>query len=92
MKDKVQIFVNSFSFIFSGVSHEDLLGQLFPMGQEGEKGRYTGNQTSPAPETGWAGRLGPTGPVGPRRRFAPDFSPECSFSTSFFGQKNLREV
>jgi hypothetical protein len=32
-----------------------------------------GNWTGPAPETGWAGRPGPTGPAGFRRRFDPVF-------------------
>jgi hypothetical protein len=32
-----------------------------------------GNQTEPPPRTGWADQPGPTGPVGPRQRFAPVF-------------------
>jgi hypothetical protein len=46
---------------------------FFPWAEKAKKGWYTGNRTRPAPETGWAGRPGPTGPVGPRQRFAPIF-------------------
>jgi hypothetical protein len=72
-KNKVQIFVNSFSFIFLEFLVKIYWANVFPWAKKAKKGQYMGNQTVPAHETGWADRPGPTGPVGPRRRFAPVF-------------------
>jgi hypothetical protein len=60
---------------------------FFSWAKNAKKGRYTGDRTGPAPGTGWADR-----PKGGLAVVCPGFSLECSFSTSFFGQKILREV
>jgi hypothetical protein len=60
---------------------------FFSRAKNAQKGRYTGDGTGPAPEHG-----GPAGPVGVVAAVRPGFPPECSFSTSFFGHKILREV
>jgi hypothetical protein len=73
MKNKVQIFVNSFSFIFLEFLAKIYWANFFPWAKKAKKGRYTGNRTRPAPGIGWAGQPGPTSPVGPRQRFPPVF-------------------
>jgi hypothetical protein len=85
-KKKVWTFVNSFSFLFLEFLAK-IYGANFFSWAKKQKRAIHGNRTGPAPRTGWADR--PSGaPVAVR----PGFSPECSFSTSFFGQKILREV
>jgi hypothetical protein len=78
--------------LFSGVSREDLLGQLFPMGYGGDKRVVHEKLDWPGPRD----RVGrPAQADWPRwvpAVVVPDFCPNCSFSTSFFGQKMLREV
>jgi hypothetical protein len=66
---------------------------FFPWAEKAKKGRYTGNRTGPTPGTGWAGRPGLTGPVGPRWRFAPVFPGKLLFdfllrSENFKGRLN----
>jgi hypothetical protein len=79
MKNKVWVFVNSFSFIFLEFLAEIYWANFFPWAEKVKKGRYTGNQIGPTPGTGWAGRPGPTVPVGFWRRFAPVFPPFTPF-------------
>jgi hypothetical protein len=84
-KNKVWIFVNSFSFIFLEFLVKIYWANFFPWAEKAKKGRYTGNRTGPRNRVGRPAQWGPSGG-------SPGFSPECSFSTSFFGQKILREV
>jgi hypothetical protein len=86
-KNKAWIFVNSFSFNFLEFLAKIYWGNFSPWAKKAKKGRYTKNRTVPAPETGWAGR-----PRWVPAEVDPGFRPNCSFSTSFFGQKILREV
>jgi hypothetical protein len=60
---------------------------FFPWAKEVKKGWCAKNRTGPAPETGWADR-----PRWVPAAVVPNFCPNCSFSTSFFGQKILRGV
>jgi hypothetical protein len=83
MKNKVWIFVNSFSFIFLEFLAKIYWDNFFSWAKKAKKGRYTGNRTRPTPGTGWVGWPGPTVPVGPSGSL-PRFSSEYSFSTSFF--------
>jgi hypothetical protein len=46
---------------------------LFSWAESAKKGQFIGDGTRPAPGAGWAVRPDPTGPVGPRWRFAPVF-------------------
>jgi hypothetical protein len=46
---------------------------FFSWAESAKKGWFTGDGTGPAPGAGWPSRPGPTGPVGPRWRFAPVF-------------------
>jgi hypothetical protein len=73
MKNKVWIFVNSFSFNFLEFLAKIYWANFFPWAEKPKKGRYTRNRTGPAPGTGWAGRTSPTGLGWSRRRFAPVF-------------------
>jgi hypothetical protein len=89
----VLIFVNSFSFIFLEFLAKIYWANFFSWAESAKKGRYTRDGTGPDPAAGWAGRPGPVrsaqwGPGGG----SLGFSPIRSFSTSFFGQKILREV
>jgi hypothetical protein len=86
-KNKAWIFVNGFSFNFLEFLAKIYWANFFPWAEKVKKGRYMGNRTGPAPGTGWAGR-----PKWAPAAFRPGFSPDCSFSTSFFDQKILREV
>jgi hypothetical protein len=79
MKNKAWIFVNSFSFIFLEFLAEIYWANFFPRSKKAKKGRYTGNQTGPAPGTGWTGRPSPTSPVGFRRWFTPVFPRNAPF-------------
>jgi hypothetical protein len=79
MKNKAWIFVNSFSFNFLEFLAKIYWANFFPWVEKAKKGQYTGNRTGPAPGIGWAGRPGLTGPVGPQRRFAPDFPRNAPF-------------
>jgi hypothetical protein len=87
----VLIFVNSFSFIFLEFLTTIYWANFFSWAKNEKKGgsQETGSDRPPE-QGGPAGpvRLSQGGPVAVR----PGFSPECSFSTSFFGQKILREV
>jgi hypothetical protein len=66
-----RIFVNSFSFIFSGVSHKDLLGNFFPWAKKAKKGGTQETVPDRPPEQG--------GPAGPQRQFAPVFPRNAPF-------------
>jgi hypothetical protein len=79
MKNKAWISVNSFSFNFLEFLAKIYWANFFPRAKKVKKGWYTGNRTSPAPGTRWAGRPGLTGLVGPRRRFAPVFPRKAPF-------------
>jgi hypothetical protein len=87
MKNKAWVFVNSFSFNFLEFLAKIYWANFFPWAEKAKKGRYTRNRTGPAPGTGWADR-----PTWAPAAVHPGFCPICSFSTSFFGQKILREV
>jgi hypothetical protein len=78
-KNKAWIFVNSFSFNFLEFLAKIYWDNFFPWAKKEKKGRYTGNWTGPAPGTRWAGRSGPTGPVGPRRWFTLVFPRKAPF-------------
>jgi hypothetical protein len=72
-------FVNSFSFIFSGVSREVLLGHLFSWYESAKLKGYTENWTEPACEPRQAGRPGPTGPRGSSGGSPPIFPWDVPF-------------
>jgi hypothetical protein len=84
-KNKAWIFVNSFSFNFLEFLVKIYWANFSPWGEKAKKA--------------W---VGPRNRVGrpaqsDRHRWVqvavrPGFSPNCSFSTSFFGKKILREV
>jgi hypothetical protein len=90
MKNKVQIFVNSFSFIFLEFLAKIYWANFFPWAKKAKKGWYTGNRTGPAPGTGWAGQPGPTGPVGPRQRF-PRFFLDLLLFDFLLQSENFKE-
>jgi hypothetical protein len=87
-KNKAWIFVNSFSFNFLEFLAKIYWANFFPWVEKEKKGRYMGNR--PLEQGGPADPVRPAqwGPGGGSLRF----SPESSFSTSFSGQKILREV
>jgi hypothetical protein len=89
-KNKAWIFVNSFSFIFLEFLAKIYLANFFPWVEKEKKGWYTGNRTGPRDRVGRPARS--DRPSGALAVVHPGFSPICSFSTSFFGQKILREV
>jgi hypothetical protein len=68
------LFVNSFSFNFLEFLTKIYWANFFPWAEKARKGWYTGNRTEPALGTWWASWPGPTGPGGPRQRFAPVFN------------------
>jgi hypothetical protein len=88
----VWIFVNSFSFIFLEFLAKFYRANLFLMGYKCEiKGLHRKlDRTDPRSRVGRPVRS--DRPKGARRQFASVFSLEHAFSTSFFGQKILREV
>jgi hypothetical protein len=87
-KNKVQIFVNSFSFIFLEFLAKIYWANFFPWAEKVKKGGTQETGPDRPPRQG-----GPTGPVRPAQwgsgGGSPRFSPGM---TSFFGQKILREV
>jgi hypothetical protein len=86
-KNKAWIFVNSFYFNFLEFLAKIYWANFFPWAKKAKKGRCTKNRTGPAPEAGWSDR-----PRWVPAAVYPSFCPNRSFSTSFFGQKILREV
>jgi hypothetical protein len=91
-KNKASIFVNSFSFNFMEFLAKIYWANFFPWAKEAKKGRYTKKPARPGPRD----RVGrPAQSDRPRwvpAAVGPGFCPNCSFSTSFFGKKILREV
>jgi hypothetical protein len=84
-------FVNSFSFIFLEFLVKIYWANFFSWATNAKKGdTWETDWTGPRNKVGWPARSDwpKGGPVAVR----PSFSPECSFSTSFFGHKILREV
>jgi hypothetical protein len=73
-KNKAWFFVNSFSFNFLEFLVKIYWANFFPWAMEAKKGWCVKNRTDPAPEAGWAGQPGPTGPVGFRRPMSPIFA------------------
>jgi hypothetical protein len=90
----VLIFVNSFSFIFLEFLTKIYRANFFSWAENAKKDGSQKTGPDRPPGTGWAGRPGRTGPPeqGGLVAVCPGFSPIRSFSTSFFGQKILREV
>jgi hypothetical protein len=89
----VWIFVNNFSFIFLEFLAKIYWANFFSRAKNAKKGRFTRDGTGPAPTAGWAGRPGPTGPVGSQRRFALVFLDSLLFdfllwSENFKGSLN----
>jgi hypothetical protein len=74
----VWIFVNSFYFIFLEFLKKIYWANFFPLAKKAKKGGTRETR--------------PDRPSGALAAVRPGFSPECSFSTSFFVQKILREV
>jgi hypothetical protein len=90
-KNKAWIFVNSFSFNFLKFLVKIYWANLFPWAKKEKKGGTRETEPDrPLKQGGTAGVVRPAqwAPGGG----SPRFSPICSFSTSFFGQKILREV
>jgi hypothetical protein len=84
-KNKAWISVNSFSFSFLEFLMKIYWANLFPWAKEVKKGRCAKKPDRPGPRD----RVGrPAVPAA----VVPDFCLNCSFSTSFVGQKILREV
>jgi hypothetical protein len=90
-KNKAWIFVNSFSFNFLEFLAKIYWANFFPWAKKAKKGGTRETRPDRPPEQG-----GPASPVGSAQVgpvvFRLGFSPNCSFSTSFFGHKILREV
>jgi hypothetical protein len=89
MKNKAWIFVNSFSFNFLEFLVKIYWADFFPWAEKAKKRAVHGKLD----------RTGPRNKVGqpaqsdrPRGAAFHHGFPRCSFSTSFFGQKILREV
>jgi hypothetical protein len=92
-KNKAWIFVNSFSFNFLEFLAKIYWANFIPWAKKEKKGWYTGNLTGPDRSTEHVGRPAQSDwPSGAPAAVRPGFPLECSFSTSFFGQKILREV
>jgi hypothetical protein len=89
-KNKAWVFVNSFSFNFLEFLAKIYWANFFPWAEKVKKGRYKGNRTGPRNRVGRPAQS--DRPRWAPAAFCPCFSPDCSFSTSFFGQKILREV
>jgi hypothetical protein len=81
MKNKAWIFVNSFSFIFLEFLAKIYWANFFPRAKKKGKPDWIG----PRDRVGQPGRS--DRPSGAPATVCLGFSPECSFSTSFFGQK-----
>jgi hypothetical protein len=88
-KNKVWIFVNSFSFIFLEFIAKIYWDNFFSWAKKAKKGWYTGNWTGPAPGTRWAGRPGPTDPMG-RRGGSPWFFPGMLLFNFLLRSKNFK--
>jgi hypothetical protein len=87
----VLIFVNSFSFIFLEFLMKICWANFFSWAKNAKKGGT--QETGPDRPSEQGGPAGPVRPAhGGSAAVRLGFSPECSFSTSFFGQKILREV
>jgi hypothetical protein len=84
-KNKAWIFVNSFSFNFLEFLVKIYWANFFQWGEKAKKAWVDPrNRVGRPAQSDWPRWV----PVAVR----PGFSPNCSFSTSFFGKKILREV
>jgi hypothetical protein len=86
MKNKAQIFVNSFSFIFLEFLAKIYWANFFPWAEKAKKGGTRETGPDRPPEQGEPAGLSDR-PSGAPAAVRPGFSPKCSFSTSFFGKK-----
>jgi hypothetical protein len=86
-KTRCGFFVNSF-FIFLEFLAKIYWANFFSWAKNAKKGWHMGNRARPTPGTGWAGRHGPTDPVGPRWRFAQFFPRMLLFD--FLLSENLK--
>jgi hypothetical protein len=90
-KNKAWIFVNSFSFNFLEFLAKIYWANVFPRLRKRKKGgTWETGPDRPRNKVGQPARS--DRPSGAPAAVRPGFSLECSFSTSFFGQKILREV
>jgi hypothetical protein len=91
-KNKAWIFVNSFSFNFLEFLAKIYWANFFPWAKDVKKGRCTKKLDRPGPRDRVGRPAQSDRPSWVPAVDVPDFCPNCSFSTSFFGQKILREV
>jgi hypothetical protein len=91
-KNKVWIFVNNFSFIFLEFLAKIYWANFFSWAKKAKKRvvHEKPDRTGPRNRVGRPARS--DRPSGAPAAVRLGFSSECSFSTSFFGQKILREV